>query len=373
MPSPPIRTVVVGYGLAGRVFHCPFVSAVPGLALSTIVQRRGDEAAAAYPHVRILRSPEEAFADPELDLVIVATPNQTHVELAAAALRAGKHVVVDKPFCGNEAEGRGLAELAAAQGRQLIPFHNRRWDADFLTLRKLLDEGSLGRVVEVRSRWDRYRPLQKPNTWKEAQGPLHGILFDLGPHLVDQAVALFGVPARLTASVRKDRDRTEINDAFDLTLEYEREGHALRYHCSATMLGAESAPRFIVHGTAGSYVKCGLDLQEPALIAAARTASGLRPPTVGDMLPGGEPWLAEPASAWGTLTLAKRQTDPIELAREPYPSVAGDYRLFYAGVRDAVLGRGQPPVTAKDGVCVARLLDLALAASREGCTLPVTL
>ena len=377
MPTP-IRTAVLGYGLAGRVFHCPFVSAIPGLELAAIVpssrpaSRSGEQAALAYPKARILGSAEEAFADPGIDLVVVATPNETHVELATRALEAGKHAVVDKPVAGTAAEARALADLATRQGKLLIPFHNRRWDADFLTLRKLFAEGTLGRVVEVRSRWDRFRPIQKSGTWKEAASPVHGILYDLGPHLVDQALSLFGAPEQITGSVRRDRDETDVTDAFDITLHYTREGRGLRYHCSATMIAAESAPRFIVHGTEGSFVKHGLDPQEPVLVPATMDPHGLRPPQLGADLPDGAPWLAEPQSAYGTLTVCTNPVDATEFTRAAYTSLPGDYRLFYAGVRDAVLGNAPPPVSAEDGYRVIRLLDLAVASSEQGRTLPVT-
>ena len=277
MPESPIRCAVLGYGLAGKVFHCPFISAVPGLELSVIVQRTGDAAAQAYPSARILRSVDEAFADPSIDLIVVATPSETHFDLAAQALQAGKHVVVDKPITSSSKSARALVSLSKVHSRILAPFHNRRWDGDFLTLRKLLSAGTLGRVVEIVSRFDRYRPLQRPNTWKEVASPATGLLYDLGPHLVDQALTLYGPPARITAFIRHDRDRTDIDDAFDLVLDYDMpEGRALRYSCHATMLAADPSARFLVHGTHGSFRKFGVDPQEPTLVNTDR-----RPPMLG--------------------------------------------------------------------------------------------
>ena len=211
---------MIGFGLAGQVFHAPFVSAVPGLRLEAIVQRKGDEAAKAYPTARILRSVEEALRDAAVQLVVVGTPNETHFDLAKQALLAGKHVVIDKPFAATSAEAAELKELAEKQGVVLAPFHNRRWDGDFLTVRKLLAEEAVGRLVTYESHFDRFRPLPRENTWKEGASAANGLLIDLGPHLVDQALALFGAPEGITASVRKDRDKTEIEDAFDITLEY---------------------------------------------------------------------------------------------------------------------------------------------------------
>lgn len=371
MPDP-IRVAVLGYGLAGRVFHCPFISAVPGLALTAVMQRHGEEALEAYPQVRLLRSPEAAFADPTIDLVIVATPNGTHESLALAALRAGKHVVVDKPVAASSKAVLALAEAAQGAGKLIIPFHNRRWDGDFLTLQRLLHEGQLGRVVRVVSQWDRFRPTPREGTWKEQAGDAHGMLQDLGPHLLDQALVLFGLPQHIQASVRRDRDGSQIEDAFDLTLLYDAApgsaqapvstGHRLRFECSASMIAAESAPRFRVNGTEGSFVKHGLDPQEAHLVA-----DGRRPPQMGSSVP----WIEEQETAWGTLTVAPDPGQPGHLTHTQLPTITGDYRIFYAGVRDAIGGSAPPPVSIMDAFRVARLIELARQSSREQRTLPV--
>ena len=373
----PIRAAVLGYGLAGRVFHCPFLSAVPGLDLSAVVQRtqrHGDTALDQYPHIRLLRSPEEALADPSVDLIVVATPNDTHESLALAALGAGKHVVVDKPVAASSTAVRGLLTAADNAGKLLFPFHNRRWDGDFQTLRDVLDSGQLGRVVTVTSHWDRFRPAPRAGTWKESANPAHGLLQDLGPHLLDQALALFGPPQRLTGSVRRDRDGSAIEDAFDITLEFDRpnepsatgnQSHILRYTCHATMIGADPAPRFRVHGTAGSFTKCGLDPQEAHLVA-----DGRQPPQLDSSVP----WISEPESNWGTLTLAPDPTNkPAELVRAHIPTRQGDYRLFYANVRDSIRGLTTPTVTAADAWRVARLIELARESSQNRRTLDVDL
>lgn len=364
MSDSTIRCAVLGFGLAGRVFHCPFISAVPGLELTAVVQRKGNEAAQAYPSARILRSPEEAFRDPSIDLIVVATPSETHFDLAAQALQAGKHVVVDKPLTSSSKSTQALIGIAKAHGRILAPFHNRRWDGDFLTLRQLLNQGTLGRVVEITSRFDRFRPLQRPNTWKEVPSPATGILYDLGPHLVDQALALFGPPARITAAIHHDRDRTDVDDAFDLVLDYEMPaGRALRYGCHATLLAADPSPRYLVHGTQGSYRKYGVDPQEPTLVSTGR-----RPPVLGSATP----WLPEPETDWGTLTVCPDPGNPAILDRSPLPTIPGDYRQFYANVRDTLLGKAQLAITAEDAFRTLRLLDLARESSRQRRTLPVT-
>src|SRR5271154_1360487 len=354
--SQEIGVAVIGFGLAGQVFHAPFVSAVPGLRLEAIVQRKGDEAGRAYPSARILRSVEEALGDAAVQLVVVGTPNETHFDLAKQALLAGKHVVIDKPFAATSAEAKELKELAEIKGVVLAPFHNRRWDGDFRTVQKLLAEEAIGRLVTYESHFDRFRPLPRENTWKEGANAANGLLMDLGPHLVDQALALFGPPVGITASVRKDRDRTDIEDAFDITLEYPR----LRAHCRSSMLACDAAPRFLLHGTRGSFKKTGLDPQEPALVGGARV------PRMGE----GD-WLAEPESHWGTLTVAPVPADPTTLTHGKVKTEFGDYRLYYANVRDAINGAARLAVTAEDGWQTIRLLEMARESSASKRTLPV--
>jgi len=368
--STPIRTAVIGYGFAGKIFHSPFVSAVPGLELSAIVTnsctpaRSPQAAAEAYPNARILSTPEEAFADPNIDLIVVATPNSSHFEIAAHALNAGKHVVVDKPLSTDSKSALALVTTAKAAGLVLAPFHNRRFDTDTLTAKKLVTDSTLGRITSVTAHYDRYRPLVRPNTWKESGGigGVNGLLFDLGPHLVDQAISLFGAPTHITASVRADRDVTDIDDAINISLNFLVAGKPLRYDIGASMLASDPAPRLRIHGTLGSYTKQGLDPQEAALLG------GQRPPSIESPTP----WLPEPQTSWGTLTLGTKLTEPVELSRNPFPSVTGDYRLFYANVRDAINGVAPLTVTATDGYRVIRLLELALQSSKEQRTLPVT-
>jgi scyllo-inositol 2-dehydrogenase (NADP+) len=368
MSSTPIRTAVLGFGFAGKIFHSPFISAVPGLELSAIVTnsnnpaRSPQAAAAAYPSARILSTPEEAFADPNIDLIVVATPNDSHFELAALALQSGKHVVVDKPLSISAESALSLIADAKSAGRMLAPFHNRRFDTDTLTAKKLVTESTLGRVTSVAAHYDRFRPLVRPNTWKESGGigGVNGLLYDLGPHLIDQALSLFGAPTHITASVRADRDVTDIDDAINISLRFEIGGKPIRYDIGASMLASDPAPRLRLNGTLGSYTKQGLDPQEAALLG------GKRPPSLEAT------WLPEPETSWGTLTLGTRLTEPVELSRNPYPSVTGDYRLFYANVRDVIRGKAQLIVTAADGYRVIRLLELALQSSKEQRTLPVT-
>jgi len=355
---------VIGYGLGGRVFHAPFVNAVQGLRLAAIMQRKGDEAAKTYPATRIARSVEELMADNSIELVVVSTPNETHFALAKQALEAGKHVVIDKPFAATSVEALELGKLAMSKGLLAIPFHNRRWDGDFLTVKKLLAEQTVGRLVTYESHFDRFRPIPRENTWKEAENPANGMLFDLGPHLVDQVLALFGAPDAITASVRSDRDQTAIEDAFDITLHYPAaNGKGLLAHCRTSYLACDNAPRFLLHGTTGSFRKHGLDPQEPALVGGAKV------PTQGSQ----QVWLQEDESAWGTLTVAPNPADPATLITRQVKTERCDYRGFYANVRDAILGTAPLAVTPEDGFRVIRLLELARESSAEGRTLKVEL
>ncbi len=354
-----IGVAVLGFGLAGRVFHAPFVNAVPGLRLHAIVQRSGSDAADAWPGVRILRSVDDALIDPDIQLVVVGTPNQTHFDLGMRALAAGKHVVVDKPMAGSSAEAEAMLDRATEQGLVLAPFHNRRWDGDFLTLVHILRDEEVGRVTSLESHFDRFRPVPRVGTWKEANGEANGLLMDLGPHLLDQAMALFGPPAWVQADIRRDRVGTQIDDAFDITLGYPE----TRVLCRSTMIAAQPAPRYLLHGTDGSYRKWGLDQQEPALV------SGATVPRLGST----EVWLEEEPAAWGELVTARDTSRPSELDRRFVPTLAGDYRLFYAGVRDAILGLAPPPVTAEDGWRVLRMIELARESSAKGSRINVSL
>lgn len=351
-----IGVAVIGFGLAGRVFHAPFVNAVPGLKLEVIVQRKGDEAAKAWPSARILRSFDEALREPSIQLIVVGTPNDTHFDLAKAAIEAGKHVVIDKPFAATSAQAKQLWQLAWEKGVVLAPFHNRRWDGDFRTLQDLIEKDTLGHIVTFESHFDRFRPIPRENTWKEAADPANGMLFDLGPHLVDQALALFGIPASLTASVRSDRENSRIEDAFDITLAYP----GLRVHCRSSMIAADAAPRFLLHGVRGSFKKYGLDPQEPTLLGGATV------PRLGE----GD-WLQETEDRWGTLTVAPNPAEPTLLTRTQVKTVTGDYRIFYANVRDAIHGTADLVVKPEDGYRVIKLLEMARVSSKEQRTIPV--
>ncbi|HEY9025090.1 MAG TPA: oxidoreductase, partial [Burkholderiaceae bacterium] len=262
MAAERLRVGLIGYGYAGKTFHAPLIAAVPELELAAVASSDAAKVHADWPGVTVHRSPAELIARDDLDLVVIATPNDTHHPLARDALRAGRHVVVDKPFTVALADARELAALARERGRLLSVFHNRRFDGDFLTIRRLLANGALGRVVQMDSRHDRWRPEVRQR-WRESAGPGAGLWFDLGPHLVDQALQLFGAPRAIALERALVRDGALADDWFHATLRYDR----LQVHLHASMLAAASAPRFTLHGTGGSFVKLGLDPQEDALKA----------------------------------------------------------------------------------------------------------
>lgn len=337
-----IRVGLVGFGLAGRVFHAPLISSVEGLELAAVVERTSNHAAECYPGITTCRSIEELLADSSIKLVVVATPNGTHYEMALHALEAARNVVVDKPAAVTSAEIAQLAELAGGLGLQVIPFHNRRWDGDFRTVEGLLQEKLLGSLVHFESNHDRWRPGAARRAWKEDpdQG---GILLDLGTHLVDQALALFGLPESVGAEVRRERDGEGANDAFTLRLHYYT---GFSVTLGANCLSSLARPRFHLRGTHGNFWKWSLDPQEQALGQITRIDT--------------PSWGQEPADRWGSL----RVDDGGSMITRPIETIAGDYRLFYQGVRDALLGKGPAPVSCADAWRTARVLEWAAESSR---------
>jgi scyllo-inositol 2-dehydrogenase (NADP+) len=342
-----IRTGLVGFGHGGTIFHAPFVDAIDGLELAAILQRHGDSAAQAYPGVSIARSMDELLALPDLDLIVISTPPSTHFDLAAQALEANKHVVLDKPFVATSDEARQLIELGRARNRILSVYQNCRWDGDFNTLQQILTSGELGRLVTFESRYDRYRPGPRTKPWQEKTLPGNGVLHDLGAHLVDQALVLFGIPEAIVADVRLERDLAVVNDAFTVYLYYPR----MRVLLSSTMLARTAGPRFVAHGTLGSFVKYGLDPQERALQGGATL--------------GGPHWGKDPEPNWGTLA-TMRDGQPVE---RRIPTLPGDYRKYYENVRDAIWGVAPLAVTAEQGWRTIRLLELALESSAARCAI----
>lgn len=347
MTSQPLRVGLVGYGFAGQTFHAPVLSAVPGLELAAVASSQPHKVHADWPGVAVVPDVTALVARSDIDLIVVATPNAQHHPVAKAALEAGKHVVVDKPFTLDVAEARGLKLLSERNNRILAVYQNRRFDSDFLTLKQLLASGELGRLVYLESHFDRFRPEVKER-WREQAVPGSGLWVDLGSHLVDQAVQLFGRPDTIQLDTAVLRDGAVVEDYFHAVLRYESGPHSpLRVVLHSTTLAAHAAPRYIVHGTRGSYVKHGVDTQEDALRA------GQRPPAEG--------WGADPLD--GELTLIDGNGTPT---KRSVPTLPGNYVDYYAAVRDAILGRGPNPVPPEQAVELMELLDLGRQSALEG-------
>ena len=344
MKTQTLSVGLVGYGMAGRSLHAPLIQAAPGLELAAVVSRHAERVQADHPEVEVLSKAAQLFARRDIDLVVIATPNDTHFPLAKAALTAGRHVVIDKPFSVTASEARLLKSQADGADRLLSVFHNRRWDSDFLSLKALLEEGTLGRVVALESRFDRFRPAVT-DRWRDHHKPGGGIWYDLGPHLLDQVRQLFGMPKAVLLELATSREGAEVDDDFLALLEYDR----LRVTLQASSLVAESTPRFRVHGTRGSFVKYGVDPQEAWLKAGQVPTSG---------------WGVDASP--GTLTLDTGEGETLALTSREAPMVAGDYPAFYAGIAAALLEGAPPPVTSESALEVMTLLETGLDSYRQG-------
>ncbi|MFE6549089.1 Gfo/Idh/MocA family oxidoreductase [Streptomyces sp. NPDC057746] len=346
----PLRVGLVGYGLAGSVFHAPLISATEGLVLDTVVTsnpERQKQARTVFPDVRTAATADELWprAD-ELDLIVVASPNKTHVPIATAALEAGLPVVVDKPIAGTAADARELAGLAEARGLLLSVFQNRRWDNDFLTLRKLLAEGELGDVWRFESRFERWRPQLKGG-WRESGDPTEvgGLLYDLGSHVVDQALVLFGPAASVYAESDVRRPGAETDDDTFIAITHTG---GVRSHLYVSATTAQLGPRFRVLGSSAGYVKYGLDPQEAAL------REGLRP---------GPGWGREPEPLWGRIGAGE---SPLTGGGDPVPTLPGDYPAYYAAIAKALREGGPGPVTAHEAAAALDVLEAARRSARDG-------
>jgi scyllo-inositol 2-dehydrogenase (NADP+) len=347
-----VNVGLIGYGMAARVFHAPVIESVPGLRLKKVVERHAEESRKRYPSVEVVRDAGELLRDEEIELVVVSTPNSSHFDLATRALLACKHVVVEKPFTVTSHEAQQLIELAGRQ-RKLISVHqNRRWDGDFLTVKMLLESGILGRVVEYESHYDRYRNQPRPDAWREeAEAPGNGVLYDLGSHLIDQAQVLFGLPRRVRADIRIQREFARVADNFELVLDYDN----LKVTLKAGMLVREKGPRFTLYGTHGSFLKYGIDPQEEAL---KRGGSPLD-----------EGWGKESPEAWGTIN-AEVEGLHVEGRIE---TIAGSYQAYYRNVLDAIRGRAELAVKPEEARNTIRMIELALESNAQKCAVPFSL
>jgi len=337
-----INTALCSFGMSGLVFHAPFLHANPGFNLYAVWERSKRAAATVYPAIRSFDTLEEMLADQAIDLVIVNTPNHTHFDFAKKALLAGKHVLVEKSFTVTVSEAESLMAIAKESGKQLAVFQNRRYDSDFKTVKKIVEEGLLGDLIEAEFHFDRYKKELSPKQHKETAIPGAGLLHDLGPHLIDQAIYLFGMPSSVSGSIRTVRPGSLVNDYFDISLFYPTLSLRLR----SSLLVKEILPAYILNGSRGSFIKERADVQEDILKA------GIKPGTAG--------WGMEPETARGILN--------IETGRSHIDSLPGNYMEFYNGLYEAIVNDKKLPVTAADGLNVMRVIEAVLESDKTKAT-----
>jgi predicted dehydrogenase len=337
----PIKTALCSFGMSGLVFHSPFLSINPGFNFYAVWERTKNEAQKKFPNVITYRTLDEMLSDELVELVIVNTPNYTHFEYAQKALQAGKHVIVEKPFTVTVKEAQELIDLAKKENKILSVYQNRRYDSDYKTIKKVLDKKLLGEVVEAEFHFDRYREELSPKQHKEIPGPGTGVLYDLGAHLIDQALQLFGWPSKLFADIRIIRPVSKVDDYFEVLLYYPN----LRVRLKASYSVREALPGYIIHGLKGSFIKPKTDVQE-ALLQAGN-------------IPGDKDWGREPETEKGLL---HTEIDGIE-ERKYIDSEQGNYDDYYSGIYEAIRNNKPVPVTAEEGMNVIRIIETAFESS----------
>ncbi|AYA40179.1 oxidoreductase [Xenorhabdus nematophila] len=335
-----LKVGLVGYGYASKTFHAPLIAGTPNVELVAISSSDAEKVKKDWPAVSVASSPETLFNDPAIDLIVIPTPNDTHYPLAQKALAAGKHVIVDKPFTITVEQAESLKKQAEEARLLLSVFHNRRWDSGFLTVKSLIKENTLGELKYYESHFDRYRPAVRQR-WREAAGAGSGIWYDLGPHLLDQAVQLFGKPHAITTDLGMIRPNAESADYFHTQLHYS----GMKVVLHASMLAAAESPIYTLHGMAGSYIKYGLDPQEECLKA-------------GEKLPSAD-WGYDARD--GSVTLSQGD----DLITQVIPTIPGNYGAYYAAIRDAILVGKPNPVTASEAILIIRLIEAGEKSAKE--------
>lgn len=343
MTGSPIRTALCSFGMSGKVFHAPFIEVNPGFELYAVWERSTKNAYKKYPHIKSFDTYEEMLADASIELVIVNTPNSTHFNYSKMALEAGKHVIVEKPFVIASHEGMILIELAKEKNKQLFVYHNRRWDSDFKTVKKVADQELLGDIVEAEIHFDRYKEELSPKVHKEVPGPGTGALYDLGSHLIDQALQLFGWPKAVFADIDIVRSISKVDDYFELLLFYPGK----RVRLKASYVVREALPSFILHGLKGSFIKSRADIQENDLQA--------------EKIPATEVWGIEPETEKGLLHTEING----EVMRQTIPTEQGNYKQYFDDVYNAIRNDAAAPVTAEDGLKVIRIIEAAFESSKQ--------
>jgi predicted dehydrogenase len=346
-----ISTAVISYGVSSKTFHIPFITTHGGYSLDMILERNGETCKEKFPSVKVVKTIEEVLRDPSIELVVITSPNTTHFPYAKAALEAGKHIVVEKPFTNTSAEALELIQLSKKTGKLCSVFHNRRYVADFLTMKKILEDGLLGEPREFFAHYDRYRP--DPRTyglWREHELPGSGVFYDLGPHLIDQALVLFGKPTYITADILKMKSYSKVDDFFDVKLGYDD----LIVTLHSSMLVREMGPRYMIHGTKGSFIKHGEDPQEDLLKAG--------------VVPTGPDWGKEESTYFG---LIHTEIDG-KIIREIYPSLKGSFGYYYENLFQSITNNQPLKETPMDGYNVIKLIELAFESSEKKKTLRVS-
>lgn len=345
-----VNVGLIGYGFSGQTFHAPVIQSVPGLRLASVVERSGQASLERYPDIRLVRSVEELYANPDIELVVVTTPSHDHYRFVHDALMAGKHVVVEKPFTVSSDEAGQLISLAEEKGKVLSVYHNRRWDGDFLTVRELASSKRLGRLFEAEFNWDFFHPEANSQGWRQSTLPGSGTFYDLGVHLLDQALTLFGHPSTIQADVRKQREKAVAVDYFDVALGY-KDGFKVRLRSSATV--KEPRPRFALYGSLGSFVKFGRDPQEEALFHGN--------------VPGSNGWGEESPQSWGKLSITEGLLEIDGVVR----TLPGDYGAYYRNIRDAITGNEAVAVKPEEARDAIRMIELAEESSKSGKTINI--
>ena len=335
----PIRTALIGYGSVAEKMHAPLISVCPDLDFVSVVERNGNRCEEKFPNVRTFRSLDELLEADFADLICITTPNEFHFPMAKQCLLAGKHVVVDKPVTIFPHEAEELEQIAKEKNLICSVFHNRRYDGDFRTLQKLVSDQTLGNLVYLESHFDRFRPQLSEN-WREKNVPGNGITYDLGSHLIDQVVLLFGKPDSIYADIQKQRKNVVADDFFDISLYYS----GFKARVTAGVLVNVPTPKFLLLGEKGSYQKFFLDVQEQAFKDGKR--------------PEGDNWGVDPEDRWGKLYL--------ENETKPLPTERGDYRIFYQNVADAITQGTQLQVTLPQTVVVLKIIEASFLSSKEG-------
>ena len=339
----PINTALCSFGMSGYVFHAPFIEVHPAFNLYGVWERTKNNAQAKYPNIKTFRTLEEMLADQNIELVVVNTPSVTHYDFAKQAINSGKNVVVEKPFTATVEQAKELIQLAKEKNVALSVYHNRRYDSDFKTVKKILDEGWLGNIVEAEIHYDRYDPGLSYKLHKEIPTAAVGSIYDLGSHLIDQALVLFGMPNAVFADLDTYRPNSKVGDYFDIKLFYSTHRVILK----SSYYVREALPGNIMNGTKGTFIKSKADIQEAELQAGK--------------IPGSKDWGAEPDKEKGLLHTEKDG----KIIREQIPTLNGDYMEYYEGIYQALRNNGLVPVTGTEGMDVIRVIEAALKSNRE--------